>query len=149
LAARRLIALLLVLLFLSSLAAALAPVQNGVRDTSSSTSTTTTADAPTAGENVPGGESRLVTQTVDASAERPTIVRARIGDRLMLEITSSRPGTIELAGLGPAEDVGENQPAYFDVYLRDEGSYPVRFIDDPREIARIDVSIPPVKPATR
>jgi hypothetical protein len=67
----------------------------------------------------------------------------------MLEITSSRPGTIELAGLGPAEDVGENQPAYFDVYLRDEGSYPVRFIDDPREIARIDVSIPPVKPATR
>ncbi len=148
-AARRLIALLLVLLFLSSLAAALAPVQNGVRDGSSSTSTATEADAPAAAEEVAEGESSLVTQTVDASAGRPTVVRAQTGDRLRLEVTSSRAGTVELAGLGPAEDVGENQPALFDVYLRDDGSYPVRFIDDEREIARIDVSIPPVKPATR
>ena len=131
------------------MAAALAPVQNGVRDDSSSTSTTTAEDAPTAAEEVDEGESRLVTQTVDASAGRPTVVRAQTGDRLRLEVTSSRPGTVELAGLGPAEDVGINQPALFDVYLRDDGSYPVRFLDDEREIARIDVSIPPVKPATR
>jgi hypothetical protein len=149
LAARRLIALLLVLLFLSSLAAALAPVQNGARDGSSTTSTTTAADAPTEAKDVAEGETRLITQTVDASARRPAVVRARIGDRLSLEVTSSRPGTVELARLGPAEDVGESQPALFDVYLRDEGSFPVRFIDDRREVARIDVSIPPVKPATR
>jgi len=149
-AARRLIAILLVLLFLSSLAAALAPVQEATRtDSSSESSTTSTADAPTLPEGEALEEGRLVTQSVDASGGRPDVVRARAGDRLELTVTSQRPGTIELEGLGSAEDVGPQQPAFFDVFLRDDGSFPVRFIDTGVKIARIEVSPPRVAPSLR
>lgn len=146
-AARRLIAILLVLLFLSSLAAALAPVQEGVRSDSSS-STTTTAEAPAppgSGTAEPG----VVSQTVDASARGPARVRARTGDRLELKVKSQQPGTVELVGLGPAEDVGPRQPAFFDVLLKDARTYPVRFLDSERDVARIVVSSPRPAPATR
>ena len=149
-AARRLIAILLVLLFLSSLAAALAPVQEGTRtDSSSASSTTSTADTPTLSDDEAVDEGRLVAQSVDASGERPAVVRARVGDRLELRVTSQRPGTVELEGLGPAEDVGPRQPAFFDVILRDDGSFPVQFIDTGDEIARIEVSPPRIESAIR
>jgi len=146
-AARRLIAILLVLLFLSSLAAALAPVEDRTGTESSSTSTST-SDAPTLPET--GGEdARVVTQSVDASATRPALVRVKVGDRLRLRVTSRRRGTVELVGLGPAEDVGPRQPADFDVFLREEGSYPVQFLDTQRDAALIEVSPPRTEPASR
>jgi hypothetical protein len=152
-AARRLIAILLVLLFLSSLAAALAPVQEGRKVVSSSTSTTsttsTTAEAPTSPEAEAAEGPSLISQSVDASGERPALVRAKVGDQLQLRVTSQRSGTVELAGLGPAEDVGSEQPAYFDVLLRDDGSFPVRFLDSDEEIARIEVSPPAVDSTDR
>ena len=144
-AARRLIAILLVLLFLSSLAAALAPVEDRTGTESSSTSTST-ADAPTLPETGAGEDARVVTQSVDASATRPALVRVRVGDRLRLRVTSRRPGTVELVGLGPAEDVGPRQPADFDVFLREEGSYPVQFLDTERDVAQIEVSPPRTQP---
>ena len=142
-AARRLIALLLVLLFLSSLAAALAPVQDGMRDGSSTGSDSTgTAEAPIPPEADTAEERRLVTESVQASGERPAVVRLRVGDRLRLTVKSRRSGTVELENLGQAEDVGPNQPAYFDVLPRDDGTFPVRFIASGREVARIEVSSP-------
>ena len=143
-AARRLIAILLVLLFLSSLAAALAPVEQNPQSASTTSTTTTTT---TAGNPAPSGEAgRLIDQSIDASGERGSLVRARVGDQLRLRVTSSRPGTVELVGLGPAEDVGSRQPAFFDVLLRDAGDYPVRFLGAEREIARIRVSPAPTAP---
>jgi len=148
-AARRLIAILLVLLFLSSLAAALAPVPEQTGTESSTTgSSTTTADAPTL-PDPETGDARVVTQKVDASAPRPVLIRVRVGDRLRLKVTSQRPGTVELVDLGPTEDVGPNQPAFFDVLLREEGSHPVQFLDTERDIAQIEVSPPRTPPATR
>lgn len=142
-AARRLIAILLVLLFLSSLAAALAPVPEREGSTSSSTSTTEASTLPGAGA---AQEPRLVKQTLDASVRRPVAIRARIGDRLELKVTSQRSGTVELAGLGPTEDVGPAQPAFFDVLLREDGEYPVGFLGTDDEIARIVVSPPRSRP---
>ena len=52
-------------------------------------------------------------------------IKARPGDQLELKVTSEKPGTVELADLGPAEDVGPEQPAFFDVLLESEGTYPV------------------------
>ena len=146
-AARRLIAILLVLLFLSSLAAALAPVPEREGSTSSSTSTTEASTLPGAGA---AQEPRLVKQTLDASVRRPVAIRARIGDRLELKVTSQlRSGTIELAGLGPTEDVGPAQPAFFDVLLREDGEYSVGFLGTDDEIARIVVSPPRMAPVSR
>ena len=142
-AARRLIAILLVLLFLSSLAAALAPVENRVATDSS---TSTTAEAPTLREDG-AAEPRSIEQTVDAGANRPIPIRARTGDRLELKVTSQESGTVELNGIGPTEDVGPRQPAFFDVLLREAGTYPVRFLGSEREIATIEVSPPRPSPA--
>lgn len=148
-AARRLIAILLVLLFLSSLAAALAPVQEGVKTDSSSSTSTPTAETTTPSGDEALEEGRLISQSVDASGERPALVRARAGDLLELTVTSRRHGTVELEGLGPAEDVGPQQPAHFDVFLRDDGSFSVRFIDTGDEIARIEVSPPRIDTSLR
>jgi hypothetical protein len=143
-AARRLIAILLVLLFLTSLATALAPVQNTSKSVSSTTSSTeSTAEAPpteSEPEPEPSSRTRLIDQTIVASTSRPMVVRARVGDQLRLTVTSDRSGTIELAGLGSAEDIGTEQPAYFDVILRDKGSFPVQFLGEDREVARIRVT---------
>jgi hypothetical protein len=138
-AARRLIAILLVLLFLSSLAAALAPVEQGTKVVSTSTSTTT-AEAPAPPDTEGSSGARLVSQSVDTSDGRPARVRAKVGDQLRLEVTSRRSGTLELVGLGPAEDVGAQQPAYFDVLLREDGTFPIRFLGTDREVAEIKVS---------
>ncbi|MDQ3727970.1 MAG: hypothetical protein M3355_00110 [Actinomycetota bacterium] len=143
-AARRLIAILLVMLFLSSLAAALAPVQQGVeKGASSQTSTTeSTSNAPTLPESA-ANEPQLIRQSVDASKARPPLIRADLGDQLQLRVTSRRSGTVELVDVGPTEDVGPNQPAFFDVLLRREGTFPVRFLDTDREVATIKVSLTP------
>jgi hypothetical protein len=117
-AARRLIAVMLVLLFLSSLAAALAPVERQSDDTS--TTTTATATQPVAEQ----GE--LVKATIDGAANRPQRVEAVVGDQLQLRVTSDRPATIELVGLGPTGDVDPLAPALFDVLLDRPGRYAVR-----------------------
>jgi len=134
------------MLFLSSLAAALAPVQQGVdeggsSETSTEESTTSSALEP----NLPSSEPQLIRQQVDASQERPVIIRADLGDQLQLRVTSERPGTVELSGLGPTEDVGPDQPAHFDVLLESDGNFPVRFLEPERterEFARIEVNDP-------
>lgn len=142
-AARRLVAVLLVLLFLSSLATALAPVEPGMQ---TSTSSSTAPASP--GSNAQGA---LIRQSVDTSAATPPVIEATPGDQLQLRITSRAPGTIELAGIGPTEDVGPDQPALFDVLLEGAGEFPVRFLGSERRVATIEVSGPgpvvPVAPA--
>ena len=86
---------------------------------------------------------------MDAAADRPIPIRARTGDRLALKVTSRESATVELEGIGPTEDVGPRQPAFFDVLLREDGDYPVRFLDSQREIATIEVSPPRVPPVSR
>ena len=142
-AARRLIAILLVMLFLSSLAAALAPVeQDGGGTSTDSASTPSTAELP-AQPASPASKPQVIDRRIDASRATSPVIRAAPGDQLQLRITSQSSGTVEIAGIGPTEDVGPAQPAFFDVLLRDPGEYPVRFLETRREIARISVSPAP------
>jgi hypothetical protein len=133
-AARRLIAVMLVLLFLSSLAAALAPVERQSDETS-----TTTTDAIA---EPPPEQGDLVRATLDGDRKPPQRVRARVGDQLQLRVTSRRPGTVELVGLGPTEDVDPVAPALFDVLLDAPGRYEVRELESRRELGTIVVSRP-------
>lgn len=141
-AARRLIAILLVLLFLSSLAATL-PLVEQTGDAGSTTSTGATATSGADSTTLSGpsaDEPQLIRQSIDSSLEEAPVVRASVGDQLQLRVTSQRPGTIELVGIGPTEDVGAQQPAFFDVLLRTDGTFPVRFLGTKREIALIEVA---------
>jgi len=125
-AARRLIAVMLVLLFLSSLAAALAPVDRPSEDTSTSTTDAVTEPVATGGD--------LVRETLDGRSKRPQRIRASVGDQLQLRVTARRPATIRLVGLGPIEDVDPLAPALFDVLLERKGEFPVRELGGKREL---------------
>lgn len=131
-AARRLIAVMLVLLFLSSLAAALAPVD---RQDETSTSTTT---EPNLKASAPDG--KLVRATLDTKRQPGGVVRAAVGDQLQLKVTALHPGTVELVGLGATEDVDPLAPARFDVLLEvDAKRYRVKMLETGRTLGTIEV----------
>ena len=131
-AARRLIVVMLVLLFVSSLATALAPVENDDEQTS------TTVPATTAPSD-PAAASELVWAEMDAGARRTQETRAVRGDQLELVVKSPRVATVELVGLGPAGDVGPETPAHFDVLLDEAGEFPVQILETERRIGTIVV----------
>jgi hypothetical protein len=140
-AARRLIAVMLVLLFLSSLAAALAPVEQRRDESSStSTSTTTTAEADTRGA--------LVRKTLDARRKRTPSVRARVGDQLQLLVKSDDVAIVELPAFGLTDDVDPVAPARFDLLLDREGDFQVRELGG-RKLGTVEVSRPARKGSAR
>jgi hypothetical protein len=132
-AARRLILLMLALLVISSLAASLVPV-----DPSRLRESTTTTTAP---EPKPVGGEPL-RRTVDAGARRPSAIRIPLGDSLELTVTSSTPGLVEVDGLGESDYADPAAPARFDLRPYRIATYPVRFGDAGRPVARIKVSQP-------
>ena len=131
-AARRLILLMLVLLFLSSLTAALVPVRDPGSTSTSSTTTTKSAKAalPTDGA--------LVRRTV-AAGGKPETVRLRVGDHLQLTVTGRRPATLELPGFGLDSNV-DPRPATFDLLAWQPGCFPLLALDARKPVARIDVA---------
>jgi hypothetical protein len=134
-AARRLILVMLVLLVLSSILAALVPVERDrLRDDSSSSTTTTRAQAP-----LPSGE--LVRRTVAAYDPTPERIKLGLGDQLELTVTSSKlADQVEIPAFGELEDVDPDFPARFDLLALEPGSFPVRLVEARRVIARIEVS---------
>jgi hypothetical protein len=129
-AARRLILAMLVLLVLSSIAAALIPVDRS-RLSDSSTSTTT---APATGQ----GE--LITKRVKVTARKPPTIHMRVGDELRLTVTSPVPNMVEIAAFGELENVDPDLPAQFDLLTFNPGRFAVRLVDPPGLIARLDVT---------
>lgn len=121
------------MLFLSSLAAALAPVERRGDSSTSSTTSTTTQES----RSSDAGE--LIIQSLQVPAKKPARINAEAGDQLQLRVTSRRSGTIELGELGEDADVGPDQPALFDVLLAESGDYPVRFLGSEDALATISV----------
>jgi len=132
-AARRLIAVMLVLLFLSSLAAALAPVDPQRDDTSSSTTTETVPEGALAGGD-------LVREKLVADPKDPPRIKATVGDQLQLRVTSKRAATLELVGIGPTEDVDPAAPALFDILLERKGQIRIRELETGKVVGVVRVS---------
>jgi hypothetical protein len=133
-AARRLVFVMLVLLFISTLAAALVPAPDTDEEPESTQRSTTEATAR------PTGQRRA--ETVDAAAKRPATIRVTAGDQLALAVRSPRAEQVEIAGLGQLEDADPAVPARFDLLLTGPGVYAVRFLGSERLIARIEVGEP-------
>jgi hypothetical protein len=132
-AARRLILVMLALLVLSSIAAALIPVE---RDRLSPRETTTT---PAAEPTVPAGT--FVHRRVSAEAPKPARIRLEVGDQLDLVVTAKRAGQVEIQAFGEFDDVDPDFPARFDLLALEPGDFAVRLVDR-RTIARIEVTEP-------
>ena len=123
---------MLVLLVLSSIAAALIPVDRSQTDdetTSSSTTTTTTTR----------NEGRLLMRRVSAAAAKAPTIRMDVGDQLQLTVTSPLPNMVEIEEFGKLVNVDPNFPARFDLLPFEAGRYPVRLVDPPGQVATINV----------
>jgi hypothetical protein len=130
-AARRLIALLVALLVVSTLAAALtAP---GPERESQPTEGASESES---GSPEPG---RLVEARLNASAKHPSHVEAQRGDQVALTVRSASPGQVEIPAFGLLEDVGPGAPARFDLLPQRTGSFDVRLAGSGRPIGRLVV----------
>lgn len=121
---------MLVLLGVSTLAAALVPVEQSSEDEET---TTTTEPAPK-----PSG--RLVTRRVEAGARRPATIRLRLGDQLALTVTSRRADQVAIGRLDEIADVGRDEPARFNLLPFEPATHRIRLLEARRTIGRIEVS---------
>jgi hypothetical protein len=130
-AARRLLALLLALLAVSTLAAALtAPAPDREPEDTEGTS----ASHPGARKS-----GRLIEATLDASARRPEQVEVQRGDQLALTVRARAGGQIEVPAFGRLEDIAPAAPARFDLLLERAGHFEVRIAGSGRVIGTIAV----------
>jgi hypothetical protein len=133
-AARRLLIVMLVLLGISTLAAALVPPQH-LRQT---TMATQTQGRTTPADTLPSG--RLLEGTIDVGGPKRPVVPIQVGDELALVVTADRRDDVEIPALGLVEPIGPFTPARFDILARMPGSYAIRFVQGNAVIARIVVS---------
>jgi hypothetical protein len=130
-AARRLLIVMLVMLGISTVAAALVPTEpQDEREDEPTTTTSASAREP---------RGRLLRRTVDARGRRPEVVRVRVGDQLELLVGSRRSDVVEIAGLGELREVDRDAPARFDVLPFERGVHPIRLLEARRTIGRIVV----------
>jgi hypothetical protein len=130
-AARRLVALLVALLVVSTLAAALtAP---GPDRESQPTETTSEPESGSPGAG------RLIEATLNASTRHPERVEAQRGDQVALTVRSASPGQVEIPAFGLIDDVEPGAPARFNLLPERTGSFDVRLAGSGRPIGRLVV----------
>jgi hypothetical protein len=124
-----LLIVMLVLLGVSTIAAALVPVERDSGDETTTTATTATKRST----------GKLETKAIHANAPEPQTRRLHVGDQLQLVVTSRKPDQVEIPGLGELEDVDPDAPARFDLLLFERGSFPLRLVEAERKIGEIVV----------
>jgi hypothetical protein len=151
-AARRLLIVMLVLLGLSTLAAALVPPQALREDTTGSTSSTEQAEtAPTdtvpRGRNLKfklrvGGKTTPVVSCPVAKRRAGACEPLKVGDQLTLVVSSRKADELEMPAFGLVDAVGPDEPARFEILVTSPGSYKIRFVSTGRIAGRIEVEAP-------
>ena len=125
-AARRLVIVMLVLLGLSTLAAAFIhpPARNG-------TPTTIGRQKPPPSSNpaATGSAGRLVTAAFRISNAKPKTVSVSPGDELRLAVSGPFGDSIEIPGFGLTETMSLYAPAHFDLIVDRPGRFAVRAVD--------------------
>jgi hypothetical protein len=128
-AARRLVIVMLVLLGISTLAAALVDPPE-----------TDEEEQATEPPLPPQPQGELVRKRIDADERTPEVISIRAGDQLALTVTSGRADEVEIPALGELRFVAPLAPARFDLLAREEGTYAIRLLDAERRIGRIEVT---------
>jgi hypothetical protein len=138
-AARRLIIVLVVMLMLSTFAAVLVPVREDSESTTeSSTTTTETAAADS-------DRSRILSETIDASAKKPQTVKIALGDTLTLRVRTDEATEVAIPRLDEIEDADPADPALFDLLPIEAGEYRVTELESGDVIGTVEVQEPKAK----
>lgn len=126
--------MLLVLIAVSTAAAALVPTRDPTDRTGTDT-TATRAPQPTQ-TRAPSGRAFRAVVIDDGKGGR---VRIRVGDQLTLTVHSRRTDQVEIAAFGALEPVSPDAPARFDLIADRPGTFPIRLVDAKRRLATIIV----------
>jgi hypothetical protein len=138
-AARRLLILMLVLLGVSTLAAALVPPQG---DEQRATSTDTTTGQPAHAGEDRGPPGRLIKRTIRVAPHGADMVRIHRDDQLALTVRSGVADQVEIPAFGQLEDLTPEAPARFNLLPDRTGTVAVRLLAAGRVIGRIEVTPP-------
>jgi hypothetical protein len=146
-AARRLLIVMLVLLGLSTLAAALVPQHSLRGGTTGSTTTqpesTTTAEPPPGRsltvEITVGGKKIPVVAAPLCKARKPRCEPLHVGDQLSLQVLSKINAQLEIPTFGLIGVASANSPAFFQLLPREPGTIGVLFTSSREVAARIQV----------
>jgi hypothetical protein len=148
-AARRLLIVMLVLLGLSTLAAALVP-QHSLRDgTTSGTTTTQPTQSTTTAATPPGrslevqikvgGKKVPVVADTLCNKRKPRCEPLHVGDQLSLQVLSKRQAELEVPTFGLIGVASSNSPAFFQLLPREPGTIGLIFTSPRKVAARIEV----------
>jgi hypothetical protein len=135
-AARRLVIVMLVLLAVSTLAAALVPAPEsdpGPADTTRARPTPGNGQPPTI--TTAGG--RLVRARIEISNRRPETIAVRPGDQLQLQVSGDFGDDITIPAFGLTETMTRLAPARFDLIVGEAGTFPIRTVEAGRLVGRI------------
>jgi hypothetical protein len=134
-AARRLLIVMLVLLGLSTLAAALVPQRSLRNGTTTSTTTTT---PPSTTQAAPPAVFKPTEITV-GGRKFPIVYPVRVGDRLTLLVRSTVPTQIEIPEFGQLGFAAPAAPARFELLAREPGTFGILFAPTGKVAAQIRV----------
>ena len=148
-AARRLLIVMLILLGLSTLAAALVP-QHALRTGTTTRATTTQQTQSTATASPPvgrslsakivvGGKKVPVVAGPVCAKRKPSCEPIQVGDQLSLRVLATAQAQVEIPAFGLIGVAGENAPAYFQLLLDQPGTLGILFTSTHRVAARIEV----------
>ncbi len=148
-AARRLLIVMLILLGISTLAAALIP-QGALRDETTTRATTTQRTEPSPAPPAPAGRyfpveitiggKKVPVVTCPAPPERKRPCKPiRVGDRLSLSVYSANPAEVEIPAFGLVGVATATAPAIFELLFSSAESYGVKFTATGKIAARIEV----------
>ena len=137
---------MLVLLGLSTLAAAMVDTRSLRDNGTGSTIAGETETQPTTSTTATEPESRgrlLEPLAIRVGADRKVVVvPMEVGDQLPLTVRSKASDQLEIAALGLLEPVSPEAPARFDILATAPGTYGMRLVEADDVVARIEVSKP-------
>src|SRR3954469_5914331 len=129
-AARRLLIVMLILLGLSTLAAALVP-QRTLRD-GSTTATTTTQETKSTPQRVPGTAYLKPTKITVGGKKFPVVAPVPVGEQLTLLVRSRFPAQIEIPEFGLIRFATPGTPARFELLADTPGTFGILFGASPK-----------------
>jgi hypothetical protein len=140
-AARRLLIVMLVLLGLSTLAAALVPQHSLRGGTTSATTTTQPATTTTTPAVPPPGYVRPTKITV-GGRQFPVVSPVKVGEQLVLLVAARFPTQLEIREFGQVGFAAPDAPARFELLPTTPGTFGIQFQPSGKVAAQIRVVAP-------
>jgi hypothetical protein len=140
-AARRLLIVMLVLLGLSTLAAALVPQHAIHRDTTTGTTTT----QPTTTHGAPPASYIPPTKITVGDRKFPVVSPVHVGEQLTLLVASRVPTQLQIKEFGQVSFAAPDAPARFELLPTMPGNFGIQFLPSGKAAAQIRVVAPSAK----